>query len=104
MIQVYPPEFISKMKDFAVIGLSPAQIAERMKLSGIERKRFLEHITDEDHPLHKEYICSARHHSDDMDAALNTAAIKGDAKALRLNYELEHQDKVDDLKRKLFGI
>ena len=104
MIQVYPQEFISKMKDFAVIGLSPSQIAERMGLAGTERQRFLEHVTDENHPLHKEYICSARHHADDMDAALNTAALKGDAKALRLNYELQHQNRVDELKRKYFGI
>ena len=32
------------------------------------------------------------------------AATKGDAKALRLEYELRHQDRVDDLKKKLFDI
>ena len=41
---------------------------------------------------------------DDLDAALNTSAFTGDPKALRLNYELNRQNRLDLLKQKLFGI
>lgn len=101
---VYTEDFIARMKDLAVIGLSPAQIAERMGLEGLERSKFLYNITKEDHPLHKEYFQSYRHYQEDIDAALNTSALIGDPKALRLAYELNHKDKVDDLKKELFGI
>lgn len=104
MIQGYTEGLVASMKDFAVIGLSPAQIAERLGLGGPERRRFIRDASDEEHPLGKEYLKSASHHKDDIDAALNMAATKGDAKALRLEYELRHQDRVDELKRKLFGI
>lgn len=104
MITVYTKDFIARMKDLAVIGLSPAQIAERMGLEGIDRSSFLHNITQEDHPLHKEYFLASRHYHEDMDAALSTSALFGDPKALRLAYELNHQNKVDDLKKELFGI
>lgn len=104
MIQGYTEEFIARMKDLAVIGLSPAQIAERMGLEDYERQRFIRDASDEEHPLGKEYCKSSRHYLEDIDAALNLAAVRGDAKALRLEYELRHQDRVDDLKRKLFDI
>ncbi len=104
MITGYTEEFISKMKDFAVIGLSPSQIAERMGLEGMERQRFFEHVTTDGHPLCREYRLAAMHHVEDIDAALNTAAITGDPKALRLEYELRRQDKIDSVKKELFGI
>lgn len=104
MIQGYTEEFVSRMKDYAVIGLSPAQIAERMGLSGEERQKFIRDTSDEEHPLGKEYFKSAINHLEDIDAALNMAAVRGDAKALRLEFELRHQDRVDELKRKLFDI
>lgn len=104
MTQGYTEEFVEKMKDFAVIGLSPVQIAERMELEGGERRRFLSDVANEKHPLCKEYRLSAGHHSEDIDAALNMAAVGGDPKALRLEYELRRQDRVDELKRKLFDI
>ena len=104
MIAGYTEEFVAKMKDMAVIGLSPVQIAERMGLEGSDRLRFLNEVTNEKHPLCKEYRLSARHHAEDIDAALNTAAISGDPKALRLEYELRRQDRIDELKRKHFDI
>lgn len=104
MIQGYTEEFVVSMKDLAVIGLSPSQIAERLGLDGVERRRFIRDASDAEHPLGKEYLISSSHYRDDIDAALNMAATKGDAKALRLEYELRHQDRVDELKRKLFGI
>lgn len=100
----YTENFIKTMKDYAVIGLSPVQVAERMGLEGIERIKFLEDVTDDNHPLYREYFLSARHHREDIDAALNTAAITGDPKALRLEYELRRQDKIDSVKKELFGI
>lgn len=104
MIKGYTEDFVSRMKDFAVLGLSPAQVAERLELGGTDRTSFLKDVTNDDHPLSKEFRAAFRHYEENIDAALNTAAIKGDAKALRLNYELQKQDKIDEIKRKLFGI
>lgn len=104
MMTIYSEDFIARMKDLAVIGLSPAQIAERMGLEGLERSNFLNSITKDDHPLHKEYFQSYRHYQEDMDAALSMSALSGDPKALRLAYELNRQNTVDDLKKELFGI
>lgn len=101
---MYEKEFIARVKDLAVLGLYPSQIAERLELSGEFRRRFLEDIVNIDHPLHKEYVHSRKHHTDDLDAALNTSAFTGDPKALRLNYELNRQNKLDLLKHDLFGI
>ena len=78
--------------------------SKRMELEGGERRRFLSDVANEKHPLCKEYRLSAGHHTEDIDAALNMAAVSGDPKALRLEYELRHQDRVDELKRKLFDI
>lgn len=100
----YSDEFIDKMKDYAVLGLYPVQIAERMGLVGVERRRFIEDICDVKHPLYAEYATTKAHNREDMDAALNTSALCGDAKALRLAYELNQQDRVDQLKNDLFGI
>ena len=74
---MYEKEFIARVKDLAVLGLYPSQIAERLELVG---------------------------DMDDLDAALNTSAFTGDPKALRLNYELNRQNRLDLLKQKLFGI
>lgn len=100
----YLPEFISKMKDYAVLGLYPEQIAERMNLIGEERRKFLRDITDIEHPLCKEYWKSRSNHEEDLAAALSSAALSGDPKALDLAYELEHVKKVESLKKELFGI
>lgn len=101
---MYEKEFIARVKDLAVLGLYPSQIAERLELVGEFRRRFLEDIVNIEHPLHKEYVYSRQHHMDDLDAALNTSAFTGDPKALRLNYELNRQNRLDLLKQKLFGI
>lgn len=104
MITGYTEDFVARMKDLAVIGLVPSQIAERMQLEGPDRRKFIEDVLNEKHPLCKEYRLAARHHEEDIDAALNTASIAGDPKALRLEYELRRQDKLDSIKKKLFGI
>ena len=100
----YDENFISRMKDFAVLGLYPPQIAERMGLAGEERKTFLQHITGFEHPLSKEYWKARDNHSDDLSAALTTSAMSGDPKALKLAYEVEKQREIDALRVELFGI
>ena len=85
----YDDNFVARMKDFAVLGLHPPQIAERMGLIGETRCAFLQHITDPEHPLAKEYWKVREHHSDDLSAALTTAAMTGDPKALKLAYDVE---------------
>lgn len=101
---MYEPELVQKVKDLAVIGLCPAQIAERLGLVGEPRRKFLADIVDGGHPLGKEYYKSRKHYQEDIDAALSSSAMTGDPKALRLNYELLRQNRIDMLKKELFGI
>lgn len=100
----YDENFVARMKDFAVLGLHPPQIAERMGLSGEERRAFLRHITDYEHPLSKEYWKARESHSEDLSAALATSAMSGDPKALKLAYEVEKQREIDALRVELFGV
>jgi len=104
MITTYPSDFIARVKDFAILGLYPPQIAERMQLCGVERALFLKNITDPDHPLSKEYWKAREHREEDLDAALQTACMTGDPKALTLAYELNEQKRIDKLKSELFGL
>lgn len=103
-IEGYSEGFVARMKDFAVLGLGPVQIAERMMLEGEERRRFLRDVTTHDHPLRTEYLRSKSHGEEDLASALIDSAAGGDAKALKLAYEVEHQRKVDSVKKELFGI
>lgn len=100
----YDDNFIAQMKDFAVLGLFPPQIATRMGLKGKIRRRFLANISDYEHPLAKEYWKARDTHSEDLSAALATSAIAGDPKALKLAYEVEKQREIDALRLELFGI
>lgn len=100
----YDDNFIAQMKDYAVLGLYPPQIAERMGLKGEIRRRFLVNISDYEHPLAKEYWKARERHSEDLSAALATAAMTGDPKALTLAYQVEKQREIDALRLELFGI
>ncbi|MGM9763348.1 MAG: hypothetical protein ACI3ZQ_04950 [Candidatus Cryptobacteroides sp.] len=100
----YSDEFIQKIRDYAVLGLYPSQIAERMGLIGEARRKFLEDIHTENNPLHVAYSISFDSYKGDIDGALNSAALTGDSNALRIVYELNQQDRVDQLKQDLFGI
>lgn len=100
----YDDNFIARMKDFAVLGLHPPQIAERMGLQGEIRHRFLANIQDPEHPLARQYWAARDNHSDDLAAALTTSAMSGDPKALKLAYEVEKQREIDTLRHQLFGI
>lgn len=104
MITTYEKDFIARVKDLAVLGLYPPQIAERLGIVGAERARFLHDITDPEHPLSKEYWMAREHRKEDLDAALQTACMTGDPKALTLAYELNEQKRIDKLKADLFGL
>lgn len=104
MIVTYEKDFIDRVKDLAILGLYPPQIAERLGIVGVERALFLKNITDPDHPLCKEYWKTREHREEDLDAALQTACMTGDPKALTLAYELKQQQRINKLKAELFGL
>ncbi len=100
----YPEDFVARAKDFAVLGLQPPQIAERMGLEGKERERFLFDCTNTLHPLHLLLTIAYNHGADDIDAALITIACSGDVDALELAIKKREQDKYLQLRQQLFGI
>ncbi len=101
----YTPEFVTRMKDLATLGLTPSQIAERMDMYPALRERFIADISTEDHPLQKEYLISRRRGEEDLETAMHTAAIvNGDPRSAKLVYEQNKQQKVDAVKKDLFGI
>lgn len=102
--RLYDEDFVARVKDLAVIGLWPVQIAERLGLQGIDRINFLSDICSKKHPLHEEYLISRAHRDDDLDAAINEVAMSGDVDALELQVQMERQKEVDNLKNEMFGL
>ena len=100
----YSDEFISKVKELAVIGLLPVQIAERLGLEGDERRDFLLDATSREHPLYTAYLASLANYEGDVTGAIQTLAAGGDTKAQETWLQLNFNRRVDKLKRELFGI
>lgn len=102
--RTYTEEFVAEAKDYAVLGLQPPQIAERMGLEGKEREDFLFDCTNKLHPLHTLLQIAYNHGEADIDAALITIAVSGDVDALELAIKKREQDKYLLLRKNLFGI
>lgn len=100
----YSEGFISKAKDYAVLGLQPPQIAERLGLKGKKRENFLFDCTNPLHPLHILLKIAYQNGADDLDAALITTACSGDVDALELALKKREDDKYLTLRKQLFGI
>lgn len=100
----YDEAFVTRARDFAVLGLQPPQIAERMGLEGKEREDFLFDCTNTMHPLHILLNIAYAHGEADIDAALITIACSGDVDAMELAIKKREQDKYLRLRSKLFGI
>lgn len=100
----YTPEFIAQVKDYAVMGLHPRQIAERLNLEGDERRDFLLSIASKGGPLYEAYLLSRAHSEEDPHATLVTLADGGDTDALELLAQDKWRRRVDALKAELFGI
>lgn len=100
----YSEEFCREAADYAVLGLQPPQIAERMGLQGRERENFLFDATNPLSPLHEIIHIAYEHGADDIDAALITMAVSGDVDALELALKKREQDKYLQLRSQLFGI
>lgn len=103
-LRTYDESFVNEAKDYAVLGLQPVQIAERMGLEGQQREDFLFDCTNELHPLHRLLSLAYQHGEADIDAALTTMAVSGDVDALELAIKKREQDKYLQLRKKLFGI
>lgn len=103
-IRTYDDDFVAKVKDLAVIGLYPIQIAERLGLLGSERLGFLIDINSKKHPLHEAFLLSRAHREDDMNAALTDMAASGDVDALELDAKLQWRTGVESLKHELFDV
>lgn len=97
-------EFTNQVKDLAVIGLQPRQIAERLGLEGEERMEFLLAIMSPNHPLHEAYLLARQHGEMDPHAALIAVADGGDTDALELLFKTNWQNKVDSVKKDLFDL
>lgn len=103
-MRTYDKEFVARVKDFAVIGLYPVQIAERLGLVGKDRLEFLRDICSKQHPLHEEYLLSWANREQDLEASLNELAAAGDIDALKLESYIRFHKDVDNLKMELFDV
>ena len=97
-------EFMNQVKDLAVMGLYPPQIAERLCLEGEERREFLMAILNEHHPLHEIYQTARAHSIEDPRAALVTIASAGDTDALELLAKVNLQNSLEEVKKELFDL
>ena len=103
-MRTYDEEFVQKVKDYATMGLTPRQIADRMELVGDERRDFLMFVATKEHPLHSAFIIYKNNAEQDPHAALVAVADAGDTDALELLAKVSYKAKLDDLKEELFGI
>ena len=103
-LEDHTEEFTNQVKDWAVMGLVPRQIAERLGLEGEERRAFMVAIMTDKHPLHEAYITARQHGIEDADTALITLADAGDTDALELLYKVRWQDNVNKVKKELFDV
>lgn len=103
-IITYDDDFVDKVRDLAVIGLYPVQIAERLGMTGRFRQRFLQDICDKKHRLYEVYRISKEHRESDIEASVNELASAGDIEALKLKSSIQYHNDVDNLKNELFGL
>lgn len=103
-LRPYSEDFVTRMKDFAILQLSPSQVADRMGLVGDERMDFLEDIANILHPISIEYHLALGRGLKDLDLSLSMSATEGDPKALKLAYEVKYKNENDKLKNELFGL
>ena len=103
-IRTYDEDFVARVKDLAVIGLYPVQIAERLGLQGRQRLEFLMDICSKKHPLHEEFLISRANRDGDMDAALTEMAAAGDIDALELDAKIRWRQGVENIKTELFDV
>lgn len=102
--RTYSDEFIARVKDFAVLQLTPSQIAERMGLKGIERVGFLTDINMKLHPLAAAYHVALESGLADVQDSLHSLAVSGDTDAIELMLRLNKENESEELKRELFGV
>ena len=100
----YTDEFIQQVKDLAVIGLLPVQIAERLDLRGELRRDFLFDINSKHHPLHAAFLETEAHYEGDVLGAIQNLAAGGDTFAQATWAQLNRERQVNKLKSELFGI
>ena len=98
-MRTYDEEFVQKVKDYATMGLTPRQIADRMELVGDERRDFLMFVA-----TNSAFIIYKNNAEQDSHAALVAVADAGDTDALELLAKVSYKAKLDDLKEELFGI
>lgn len=103
-ISEHTEEFTNQVKDLAVMGLTPRQIAERLGLEGEERQEFLMAVTNPNHPLHEAYKLSKEHAEADPYNTLATLADGGDTDALELLAKVNLQRRLDNVKKDLFDL
>lgn len=104
MRRTYTDDFVQKVKDLAVLQLTPSQIASRLGLSGTDRKYFLIDINQKLHPLYAAYWTAIRDGMTDISESLHNMAVTGDVDAIELALKVREDTEIRELKQELFNI
>lgn len=104
MSRRYSEDFIQKVRDLAVIQLTPSQIAERLGLAGSDRRNFLIDINMKLHPLHAAYWIALKDGLADIVDTLNHVAVSGETDAIELTLKLRRDTEIQELKKELFNV
>lgn len=104
MRRQYTEEFLLKVKDLAVIQLTPSQIAERLGLVGSDRRNFLIDINQKLHPLYAVYWTALKDGLADITDALHNAAVYGETDAIELALKIRKDTETEELKKALFNV
>lgn len=104
MKRTYTDDIIQKVRDFAVIQLTPSQIAQRLGLVGSDRRNFLIDINQKLHPLYVAYWTALKDGMADIEGALHNSAICGEPDAIELALRVRKETEIEELKRNLFNL
>lgn len=100
----YDEKFVAEVKDWAVMGLTPMQIATRMNLRGEERRAFLNSVFSPKGALHDAYLDARDQYEEDLQNTLVARAVNGDMNAMALQLQQNEKAEYNTLLNKLFGI
>lgn len=101
---VYSEEFLERVRELAIVQLTPSMIATRLELHGKARKSFLRDIKAPHHILSEAFHFGRGIGYQDMMDALHSEAVAGDPDCAELVLRASKENRINELKEELFGI
>ncbi len=97
-------EIIKKVKNFGVLGISFDQVATLLMVPEQQKTFIIEQLSNPGNELYEAYAYGRAVGDYNKEAKMEKLAESGDMDSINTQRIYRKQKKVDDLKRKLFGL